>query len=88
MTGPVRVRDALPLVLVAWSGEEGQRKDSHAEDQGHQRRDGVADMGGPLAWWSASVPKHQAAEDPGQQQRAGGEEHRSGVGHGGIVAHG
>jgi hypothetical protein len=88
MTGPVRIGDALPLLLVACSGEEGQRKDSHADHQDHQRRDGVADMGGPLAWWSASVPKHQATEDPRQQQRAGGEEHRSGVGHGGIVATG
>jgi hypothetical protein len=88
MSDPTRVGDALPLVLVAWSGEEGQREDSHADHQGHQRRDGVADMGGSLAWWPASVPKHQAAEDPGQQQRAAGKEHRGGVGHDGIVAHG
>jgi hypothetical protein len=28
-----------------------------------------------------------AAEDPGEQERAGGEEHRDGVGHGGMVPH-
>ena len=88
MSDPARVGGALPLVLVARSGEEGQRENGHADHQGHQRRDGMPDMDGPLARWPASVPKHQAAEDPGQQQRAAGEEHRGGVEHGGMVAHG
>ena len=73
MTDPPRVGDALPPVLVAWSGEDGQRQDGHADHQGHQLRDGVPDMGGPLAWWLVSVPKDQAAEDSGQEQGAGGE---------------
>jgi hypothetical protein len=88
MTDPARVGDARPLVLVAWSGEDSQREDSHTGHQGHQRRDGMPEMGGPLARWPASVPKHQAAENPGQQQRTSGEQHRGRVGHGGMVAHG
>jgi hypothetical protein len=85
MTGPVRVGHALPLVLVARSGEEGQREDSHADHQGHQRRDGVADMGGPLARWPTSVPKPKATERPGQQQLTAGDEHRNGVLHGWML---
>jgi hypothetical protein len=81
MSGPIRLGEPVQLVTAGWSGEEGQRQDGEADAKGQQGRDGVADMGGPLAWWPASVSEQLAAEDPGQQQRASGEEQRDGVGH-------
>jgi hypothetical protein len=86
MTGPAGVGWPVQPVLAAPSGEEGQREGSDADDKGQQRRDGVPDMGGALTRWSALVPKPLAAEDSGQQQRAAGDEHRDGVGHGRMLA--
>ena len=87
MTGLIGVSEILRGVMAAWSGKQGQRQDRDADTKSHQRRDGVPDVGGPLAWWPASVTEHLAAEDHGEQERAGGEEHRDGVGHGGMVPH-
>jgi hypothetical protein len=84
MSDPVCVGDAQQLAMAAWLGEQCQREGSDAE--GQQRRDGVADMGGPLAWWPASVLKPKAAESPGQQQLTAGDEQRNGVLHGWMLA--
>jgi hypothetical protein len=85
MTGPVRLGEGLRLLLAAWSVEEGQGEGSDADAKGQQRRDGVAGMGGPLAWWPSAVPEPLPADDPGQQQRASGDEQRDGVGHGWML---
>ena len=81
MTRPVRLREPLRLVVVDCSGEDGQREDSDANAKGQQRRDGVPDMGGPLARRSASVPKPQATDGPGQHELTAGDEQRDGVLH-------
>jgi hypothetical protein len=81
MTGPVHVGEAHQLVVVAWSGEQRQREGSNRDAKGQQRRDGMPDMGGPLARWSASVPKPKAAQGPGQQELAAGDEQRNRVVH-------
>jgi len=86
MTGPVRVGEAHQLVFVAWSGEQRQREGSDRDAKRQQRRDGVADMGGPLARRSASVPKPLAAQGPGQQELAAGDEQRNSVVHAWMLA--
>ena len=86
MTVPARVGDRRSVVLVGWSGEDGQRQDSEADAKGYQRRDGMPGVGGALARWLASVPKPLAANDPGQQELAGGDEDRNGVLHAGMLA--
>ena len=86
MTRPVGVGEPLPLVVVDSSGEEGQREGSDADAKRHQRRDGVPDMGGPLARRAASVPKPQATNGSGQQQLTAGDEQRNGVLHARMLA--
>jgi hypothetical protein len=86
MTSPVRVGEPFQLGAAAPSGEDGQREGSDADAKGQQRRDGVPDMGGPLAWRSASVPKPQATKGPGQQQLTAGDEQRNGVLHAPMLA--
>jgi len=81
MIGPGRVGASLRLLLAAWSVEEGQGEGSTADAKGQQRRDGVAGMGGPLAWWPVSVPQPLAAQRRGQQELAAGDEQRNGVLH-------
>jgi hypothetical protein len=86
MTPPVRVGEPLRLVLVDSSGEDGQREGSDADAKRQQRRDGVPDMGGPLARRSASVPKPQATKGPGQQELTAGDEQGNGVLHARMLA--
>ena len=85
MSDPVRVGDAQQLAMAAWLGQQCQRESSDTDAKGQQRRDGVADMGGPLARWPASVPKPKAAERPGQQELTAGDEQRNGVLHGWML---
>ena len=81
MTRPVHVGERFRLGAATPSGEDGQREGSDADAKRHQGRDGVPDMGGPLARRSAPVPKPQATKGPGQQQLTAGDEQRNGVLH-------
>jgi hypothetical protein len=86
MTGPVRVGEPVQVGAATSSGEDGQREGSDADAKGQQRRDGVSDMGGPLARRPASVPKPQATKGPGQQKLTTGDEQRDGVLHARMLA--
>jgi hypothetical protein len=88
VTEPGGIGDGHGRVVAGWSGEHGQREGREADGECQQRRDGVAEVGGALGWWSASIAQPQATEGSGEQQRAGGDEQRDGVRHGGMVAHG
>jgi hypothetical protein len=85
MTGPAGVGWPVQPVMAAPSGKEGQREGSDADAKGQQRRDGVPDMGGPLARRSASIPKPQATKGPGQQKLTAGDEQGNGVLHGWML---
>ena len=71
---------------MAWSGEQRQREGGNRDAKGQERRDGVADMGGPLARRPASVPKSLAAQGARQQELAAGDEQRNGVVHAWMLA--
>ena len=86
MTRPVGVGEPFQLGAAAPSGEYGQRESGDADAKRQQRRDGVPDMGGPLARRAASVPKPQATKGPGQQQLTAGDEQRNGVLHARMLA--
>ena len=88
MTEPVGIGEGQDRVVAAWSAEHGQREGRDADGECQQRRDGVADVGGALVWWSALIPQPLTPEDAGEQQRPSGDEQRDGVRHDRMVAHG
>jgi hypothetical protein len=86
MRSTVRVGAPLQLLVVVGSGKDGQREGSDGDAKRQQRRDGMADMGGALVWWPASVTKPLAAEGAGQQELTAGDEQGNGVLHAGMLA--